>query len=129
MSKDTVKQMFGKMEKDAGLKAKYSELMQAHKKEAEKTLADKIIEFGKSSGFSFSKDELMAARVELIEKINENKELADKDLASVAGGGPGNAGKSYGILLSTLTFGVGCLIVSTIEDSKKPGGCIDNLSH
>jgi hypothetical protein len=32
MSKDNVKQMFGKMEKDAQLQKKYAELMQTHQK-------------------------------------------------------------------------------------------------
>ncbi len=86
MSKDIVKQMFGKMEKDAELQKKYAELMQAHQKDAEKALADKLLELGKTSGFAFSKEDLLAARAELMDRKNANGELADKDLESVAGG-------------------------------------------
>jgi len=87
MSKDAVKQMFGKIEKDAVLKTKYAELMQAHQKDAEKALSDKLVELGKTSGFAFSKDDLLTARAELIDKSNSNKELSDDDLTNVAGGG------------------------------------------
>lgn len=102
--------------------------MQEHQKEAEKALTDKLVEFGGASGFAFSKADLLAARAELIEKANENKELVDTDLSSVAGGGPGDSGKVYGALLSVLTVGVGCLVVSTIEDSKVSGGCKAKLT-
>jgi len=86
MSKESVKQMFGKMEKDAALKAKYAEIMQSHLKETEKALAAKLVEMGKSSGFAFSNEDLLAARAELLDKTNSNKELSDNDLENVAGG-------------------------------------------
>jgi len=120
MSKDNVKKLFGKMEKDAELLKKYSSLMQEHQKEAEKTLSDKLIEFGKTSGFAFSKDDLLAARAEFIDKINENKELADNDLGNVAGGGSGCV-KQHTIVLSILTWGGYCAFVSIYKAADKTG--------
>jgi predicted ribosomally synthesized peptide with nif11-like leader len=86
MSKDNVKKMFGKMEKDADMQKKYAALMLAHQNETEKLLSDKLVELGKTAGFAFSKDDLLAARAELVDIINSNKELSDKDLSDVAGG-------------------------------------------
>jgi len=118
MSKDAVKQMFGKMEKDAALKGKYAELMQAHQKETEKALADKLIELGKTSGFSFAKDDLMAARAELIDKANSNNELSDGDLSKVAGGGS----KASALDFSFANFGVGCAIASIVYEARDGAG-------
>jgi len=87
VSKDAVKEMFGKMEKDGALKNKYAELIRAHQKDAENKMAEKLIEFGKTSGFAFSKNDLLEARAELTDKADSNKELSDGDLVSVAGGG------------------------------------------
>ncbi len=86
MSKDSVKQMFAKMEKDAALKARYAELIKAHQKDGEKLLAEKLIELGKTSGFAFSNEDLLAARAELENNADSNKELSDADLGNVTGG-------------------------------------------
>jgi len=80
MSKEIVKKMFSQIEKDANLQKKYAETMQSHQIEAEKVLAGKLVELGKTSGFDFSKNDLLAARAELIDSINANNELSEKDL-------------------------------------------------
>ncbi len=126
MSKNNVKQMFGKMEKDAELHKKYAVLMQAHQLETEKNLADKLVEFGKTAGFTFSKENLMAARSELADKINENKELSDEDLSNVAGGDITR--KQLGIIVSTAGVGVGCAILSAGATLITPKGCEQILS-
>ena len=118
MSKDTVKQMFGKMEKDAALKGKYAQLMQAHQKETENKMAEKLIELGKTSDFAFSKEDLLAARAELIDKANSNKELLDGDLAYVAGGITDH--KAMTVLGSMTSLGIGCVVVSIVA-SRTPG--------
>jgi len=128
MSKDNVKQMFGKMEKDAALKNKYAELMQAHQIETEKALADKLIELGKTAGFKFSKDDLMASRAELADKINENKELSDDDLANVAGGENSTGFKSDNVLFSLGTIGLGCAVLSVKLEANSPGACGSYMS-
>jgi len=86
MSKDTVKSMFKKIEADKEFRQKYAAMMQAHQAESEKALAEKIIWLGKNSGFTFSKDDLLAARAELMDKANSNGELSETDLEKVAGG-------------------------------------------
>jgi len=121
MSKDNVKQMFGKMEKDASLKNKYTELMKAHQKDAENKMAEKLIEFGKTSGFAFSKEELLAARLDLIDKINSNKELSNSDLANVAGGVTEH--KVFVAVASTLSLGTACAITSAAFETDSPGNC------
>jgi len=119
MSKDNVKQMFGKMEKDATLKGKYADLMQVHQKETEKALVEKLIELGKTSGFAFAKDDLLAARAELIDKANSNKELSDGDLSSVAGG---RGAKEWALDFSFANFGVGCAIASIVYEARDGAG-------
>ena len=121
MSKDNVKQMFGKMEKDAALKNKYAELMQAHQKDVETKMAEKLIELGKTSGFAFSKEDLLAARAEVMDKANSNKELSDGDLANVAGG---LTQKESIITASICSFGIGCAMLSIMSESiDKAGAC------
>jgi len=129
MSKDNVKQMFGKMEKNEELQKKYAALIQAHQIETEKALAEKLIEFGKTAGSIFSKEDLMAARSELADKINENKELADGDLANVAGGN--EASKCYFGACSFLTLGTACAFLgvgSIVNEIKKQGSCAGSIS-
>ncbi len=125
MSKDNVKQMFGKMEKDAALKGKYADLMKAHQKDAENKMAEKLIEFGKTSGFAFSKDDLLAARAEVMDKANSNKELSDGDLANVAGGG---AQKASAVMVSIFSAGIACAIVSLSDEKNQKGSCGAHLS-
>ncbi|HNY13339.1 MAG TPA: Nif11 family protein [Candidatus Wallbacteria bacterium] len=125
MSKDNVKKMFGKMNKEAELQKKYTAIMQEHQKEAEKNLADKLVEFGKTSGFSFSKDDLIAARAELMDKANSNKELSDTDLANVAGGG---SQKATAVMVSIFSAGIACAIVSASEEHLHSGGCGQKMS-
>jgi len=119
MSKDNVKNMFAKFEKDGDLKKKYAEIMKNYQKENENSLAELLIEFGKKSGFAFSKDDLMAARIELTDKTNSNKELSDNDLTRVAGGGH----KNSAIILSLITLGIGCAVNSLIREQDSPGEC------
>jgi len=121
MSKDNVKKLFGRIEKDAELQKKYASLMQAHQKETEKALSGKLVDFGKTSGFVFSSDDLIAARAELVDKMNSNRELSDNDLADVAGGG-GNK-KFLATVVSISGFGVACGFLSAIEEIKSRGGC------
>jgi len=129
MSKDSVKQMFGKIEKDAALKSKYSQLMQAHLKDAEKALAGKLIELGKNAGFVFSNEDLLAARADLLDKVNANGELNDSDLSSVAGGNAN--GKTGFALASVFTLGIGCVaegMKSLFNESNEKGSCAASLS-
>jgi hypothetical protein len=128
MSKDNVKQMFGKMEKDAELQKKYAELMQAHQKETEKALTDKLVEFGKTSGFGFSKDDLLAARAELVDKLNSNKELSDGDLTNVAGGNAST--KAMVGMVSVATIGTFCALagVISIVTAAEGRSCSENIS-
>ncbi len=109
MSKDTVKQMFGKMEKEAQLQEKYLEMLRRNQNLTEDVLAEKLIEFGRSSGFAFSKNDLMAARSEILDNANSNRELSDGDLSSLAGGGQQ---KTVGVCTSIFGFGVACLLTS-----------------
>ena len=120
MSKDNVKQMFGKMEKDANLQKKYTELMQIHQKETENKMAEKLIELGRTSGFIFSKDDLLSARAEIMDTNNSNKELADNDLENVAGGG---IKKTDAIVCSILSLGYACAVGSIEAEQQSPGGC------
>jgi len=115
MSKDNVKKLFGRIEKDAELQKKYAALMQAHQKETENALSGKLVDLGKTSGFIFSSDDLIAVRAELVDKMNSNRELSDNDLADVAGGG---AQKTKAIVFSIVLVGIGCAMVSITEVAR-----------
>ncbi len=86
MSKENVKKMFITMQTDAKLQKKFAEGAQLNGKKPENVQADLLVEFGKAAGFVFSKEELLAARAELMDKSKENRELCDDDLVNVAGG-------------------------------------------
>ncbi len=93
--------------------------MQAHQKDAENKMAEKLIEFGKTSGFAFSKDDLLAARAEVMDKANSNKELSDGDLANVAGG----ARKEMSVVASIFSLGIACIIASCSDEKNQKGSC------
>jgi len=122
MSKENVKQLFGKMEKDAELQKKYTALIQEHHKETEKILSGKLLEFGKTAGFEFSMEDLFAARAEFIDKNHSGKELSDSDMGSVAGG---ITQKQIGIITSAVTLGLGCAAMSLAAEFTRPnkGAC------
>jgi len=120
MSKDNVKMMFGKMEKEAQLQEKYLELLRRNQNLTENVLTEKLIEFGRSSGFAFSKNDLMAARAEIMDKANSNRELSDNDLSNVAGGG---GGKGNAAIVSIFSFGFACAMISIDLESSKAGEC------
>jgi len=117
--------MFSAIEKNAELQKKYMGIMREHQKVAEDMIAGQLIEFGKAAGFSFSKDDLIAARSELTDKLNSNRELSDNDLANVAGG---NAFYKTFVAVSSVTFIVGCAAVSLIAENKEKDMCGKALS-
>ena len=67
MSKDNVKHMFAKIDKDESMKKSYEQLMKSCHEEYEKIIAQRLIEFGKTKGFAFSKDDLISAQADLDE--------------------------------------------------------------
>jgi len=117
MSKENVKKMFAEIEKDSNLQKKYGELMLAHRKETEKVLSDKLVELGRTSGFAYSKDDLMEARAELVDMANSGGELSEKDLTGVAGGG---AKKTNAIVKSIYSLGLVCAINSLVALKNCP---------
>ncbi|MEZ7891100.1 MAG: Nif11-like leader peptide family natural product precursor [Candidatus Wallbacteria bacterium] len=84
MSKDNVRQMINKIEKNPEFQKKYEELILKCKNAAGEVNADKIVEFGKTAGLEFTKDEFK----EVINELQNQKsgELSEAELANVAGG-------------------------------------------
>jgi len=121
MSKDNVKHMFAKIDKDESMKKSYEQLMKSCHEEYEKIIAQRLIEFGKTKGFAFSKDDLISAQAELIDKFNENRELSDNDLSNVAGGSV--VRKCELAFVSVSTFGVACAITSIVTELQRQGKC------
>jgi len=121
MSKDSVKLMFEKISKDGTLQKQYAEMMAAHGREADNALAGKLIELGKSCNFNFSKNDLAAARAELLDMKNSSPELSDDDLEKVAGGG--SMSKGVAVFVSIGGLGVACGFYSAIWESQKQGYC------
>lgn len=91
MSSENIVKMFEKLENDVELKKKYLELMRSHFTEIEKILNDKLVEFGRMAGFTFTGDELKALTAEIANKTAPKKELSITDLDNVSGGGTGPA--------------------------------------
>jgi len=129
MSKENVKKLFEKIQKDAELQKNYAEIMQASGKGSEKSLADKLVGLGKANGFEFTSKDLEAARNELIDRVNENGELDDNALSGVAGGakkgGTSQHYKKEYITGSVMTLGLSCAISSIVAESNKQGGCYE----
>jgi len=126
MSVDNVKKLFGKMEKDVELQKKYFSMAPGNQKETEKMLSDRLVEFGKMLGFDFSKDDLLAARAELMDRVNSNRELADDDLAKVAGGASDY--KQSMAAMSAASLGFLCAIVSIMSEGTRQGSCGRKMS-
>lgn len=124
MSKENVKKFFAAIEQDENLKAKYVAAMKEYHAESEKILTDKLITLGSSANISFNQQDLKEARSELMDQINENGELSDKDMLAVSGGNISYASKkTSSILSSILSFGVMCAINSIVSEAAQKGGC------
>ncbi len=86
MSKKTITEMFETIEKNMELKKNYQEMLRSYYVEIEKIMADKLVEFGKSTGYSFTNEDLKSYMNEFLNKIASNKELSAEDLCKVSGG-------------------------------------------
>lgn len=134
MNKDTVKKLFAKLEKDAELQKRFTAIMQAHHSGPESALAARLVEFGGAEGFSFTGDDLLAARRELADKMNSNAELSDTELGAVAGGEKVGAGgkpadpKFAAIAVSVSTVGVMCVVSSIVVEVQVSGSCLNGLT-
>jgi len=81
VSIEGIKKFTEKIAGDAGLKARFAELIISHDLGDGITLAEKIAEFGKSAFCDISVDDLLAASGK-----KRSRELDDEDLRKVAGG-------------------------------------------
>jgi len=129
MSKDNVKKMFAKLEKDQALMKEYVEIIRSQQALVEKELAEKLISLGNAKGFSFNMQDLIDAKNELIDKTNSNRELAESDLANVAGGNA--ASKTNFGLASLFTLGLSCAaggFNSIVAEKENQGSCATRLS-
>ncbi|MEZ7893053.1 MAG: hypothetical protein QMC67_15040 [Candidatus Wallbacteria bacterium] len=108
MSKETVKKMFAAISKNSEMHQNYMNMVQKLQKENQNLVMENLIKFGSTNGFNFSKDDLTEARQELIDKINSNSELDEKDLSNVSGG----TNKGSFIAASVVSAGIYCAITS-----------------
>lgn len=128
MSKENVKKFFAAIEQDENLKANYVAAMKEYHAESDKILADKLIALGGSANFLFTENDLKEARAELMDRINENGELADNDLLTASGGINYATKKAASIGFSILTFGLACAVTSIVAESSSKGGCGANMT-
>lgn len=89
-----VEAFFNEVKKDDGLKAKLKKVEQEvaqelNKKEAKSFFYEKLLPLAKEYGFSFSYEDLIAYKKDL---LPDYEELDDEILAQVSGGGKGNSG-------------------------------------
>lgn len=120
MSKDNVKKFFEELEKNPALKEKFLNAVKENHEEARRQMAVKMVDFAKASGFSFAENDIMELQSDLMDSANNNGELSDADLMKAAGGT--SAGP---ILMSILSLGVGCALVSAVSEYSKKGACGD----
>lgn len=124
MSKENVKKFFVRVEQDETVRKNFLASMESIKPETQNEAAEKIIKTAKAAGFNFNAEELFEARAELIDAVNSNPELSDKDLSSVSGGI--NYTKTKTIAMSVISAGIVCAVMSIIGEAKIPensSGC------
>ncbi len=128
MSKETVKEFFVKLEEDKELQEKFKSEIKDVNQESEEAVGGKIVGIAKEAGFEFSMDDLLSARKDLLDQVNENTELDDSSLKAVAGGM--TKGESTG--LSIFTIGIGCAVASIVGEVKHAegqGSCKQEMSY
>jgi len=120
MSIENVKKMFAMISEKADFQKKYTSAIESARKESQNVMIEKLIKFGATNGFAFSKDDMAEARRELLDGINSNGELSESDLAGVSGG----MNKSAFIMSSVFTAGMFCAIAS-ISAAIASANCTD----
>ena len=108
MSKENVKAFFGAAEQDATLKATVTAAIQNLNNPDDQVLGDTLIELGAGAGFTFTLEDLKAARAEMVDLANaEDGELSDEDLSAVAGGAlkAGDVALSFVYFVTFSAFG------------------------
>ncbi len=127
MSKEQVKEFFIKLEQDKKLQEKCDTALKRIDRSDEDILGSKLIELGKDAGFEFSLDDLKATKREMMDQLNENEELNDDALKSVAGGSAEIHSKTAGIIVTVAAAYV-CAIASLAGEIERKGGCKQDLS-
>jgi len=117
MSKDNVKKFFEEIEKNPALKEKFLKSVKESHEEAQKKMTVTMVDFAKASGFTFAESDLRELNSDLMDSANSNGELSDNDLMKASGGGAGQ------VILSIISLGIGCGVVSAIAESSRSGGC------
>lgn len=125
MSKENVKNFFEELEKNAGLKMKFIDLMKKHHEELSSDMENELLKIAADSGFPFTSLELHDIRSGIIEEVNGNIALSDEELSVAAGGGPP---KWAIIVMSIGSLGLGCAIESILFEVGKKGGCGEYLT-
>ena len=124
MSKENVKNFFGKVEQDETVRKNFLAAMESIKPETQNEAAEKIIQTAKAAGFNFNAEELFEARAELSDIANSNPELSDKQLGAVSGGV--TDAKFKAVTISIAGVGIACVIVSIAGEATIPqnsAGC------
>ena len=104
-----MKELYEKVAKDAGLQAKFAQITQEAEEAGKEATGEKLLAFAKEAGYEISLDEMSAFFQELAKE--NTGELSNLELDMVAGGKGEGAAILVGI--SILTFGIGCLAIST----------------
>lgn len=124
MSKENVKKFFVEIEKNEVLKKKYLDSLKECSAESEKILGTKLIELARDTDFTFTVEDLHDVRTDIIDELNQNRELSDSDLQAAAGGGKDPVFQRIAVIVASVTlFGVGCGVISLIAESERRGFC------
>jgi predicted ribosomally synthesized peptide with nif11-like leader len=124
MSKENVKKFFAKVEQDENIRNNFLIAMEDVKPEIQNEAAEKIIKVAAAAGFNFNSKELFEARAELIDMVNSNPELSDKELGAVSGGITDSKFKA--VTASVTTAGIACAVMSIIGEAtvkQNSAGC------
>lgn len=114
MSKETVKKFFEELAKSQPLREKFMTAMKESHEENVKKMTVTVVDFAKSSGFSFGENDLIELHAELMDSANDNGELSDDDLLKAAGG------VSKGLLAgaSVASVGLFCAVGSAVFEIR-----------
>lgn len=127
MSKEQVTAFFEKIHTDQALKKELSDFQNELHQTMMARLADKLVVLAANAGFAFTADDLRELHEDMMDKMNDNRELTTGELSAVAGGSMDGLSRGALITASIVTFGLYCAglsIASELFDRNSCGGSL-----
>jgi len=108
-----MKELYWKVAADSVLQDKFAEIVRNAENENKETVAEKLVEFAKESGYEATIEELKAF-------LEREGELSDSELDMVAGGKSQNGRGN--VIGSVFTLGITCAVGSVLFELDRVSG-------